>query len=126
MKNKKQRAHRFGIFAEYLTAAFLFFKGYQIIKMRYRNPKGEIDILARKGDTIIAVEVKARKCLSDCADAVSPHKQRRIQQSITWLMLSPSKITGLKGNQTPNIRFDVVWVVPYRLPKHIPDAWRIS
>ncbi len=124
-KNKKKRSYHFGIFAEYYAALYLLCKGYRIIKLRYRNPKGEIDILARKGDTLIAVEVKARAKMADCHDSITIHKQRRIIKSMQWLMVNPAKLSGLRNGQVHNIRFDVVWVIPYAIPKHIKNAWSL-
>lgn len=124
-QNKKIRSYRFGIFAEYLAAFYLGVKGYRIVQLRYRNPKGEIDILARKQDVIVAIEVKARKNFAECVDTIPPAKQKRIAGAVQWLMLNPEKITGLRGLNAPNIRFDAVWVIPYALPRHIKDAWRM-
>lgn len=125
MRNKKQRAHRYGIVAEYVAAGYLMCKGYRILKLRYRNPKGEIDILASKKDMLVAVEVKARGNFAACENAIAPAKQKQVQRSLEWLMMDPSKIAGLDLNKTPNIRLDVIWVVPKSWPKHIQDAWRI-
>ncbi len=122
-KGKKKRSYHFGIVAEYFAAVYLLCKGYRIIKLRYRNPKGEIDILARKGDTLVAVEVKARAKMADCHDSITIHKQRRIIKSMQWLMVNPTKLSGLGKGQAFNIRFDVVWVIPYAIPKHIKNAW---
>jgi hypothetical protein len=49
------------IVSEYLAAAILMLKGYRIVALRYRTRLGEIDIIARKGDLAVFVEVKARR-----------------------------------------------------------------
>jgi len=123
---RKKRAYRFGIIAEYVAAFYLMTKGYRIIALRYRNPCGEVDILAGRRDMLVAVEVKARKNFAACVDSITWQKQKRIEQAMQWLMQNPAKMTGLAPSVTPNIRFDVLWVVPYALPKHIKDAWRLS
>jgi hypothetical protein len=64
--NRKLAAHRFGLAAETLAAFYLRCKGYRILAQRYRNAQGEIDLLARKGATLVAVEVKARRSLEAC------------------------------------------------------------
>lgn len=51
----------FGNAAEHTAAAFLKSKGFEILEKQYRNRFGEIDIIARDGDEIVMVEVKARK-----------------------------------------------------------------
>jgi putative endonuclease len=48
-----------GVLGEALAARYLQEKGCRIIGKNYRKPWGEIDIIARKGDTLHFVEVKA-------------------------------------------------------------------
>src|SRR5215207_4690061 len=71
-------AFRFGLSAESRAAAYLVAKGYRIVARRYRSPVGEIDIVARRRNTLIFVEVKARARLDDAAEAVIVRQQRRI------------------------------------------------
>jgi len=55
-------------------------RGYAIIARRYRTRHGEIDIVARDGETTVIVEVKARRT-AECgtaAEAVTTHKQRQV------------------------------------------------
>ena len=59
-KTRRQHAQRKGHWAEWQAAAILFFKGYRIVAMRYKTSLGEIDLIARKGDLAVMVEVKAR------------------------------------------------------------------
>jgi putative endonuclease len=69
-----------GISGEDLACAELRRRGYAIVERRYRTRFGEIDIIAKDGDTVVFVEVKAR--LTDdfggAAAAVTAWKQRRI------------------------------------------------
>ena len=69
-----------GISGENLACAELQRRGYAILDRRYRTRFGEIDIIARDGQTIVFVEVKAR--LTDdfggAAAAITGWKQRRI------------------------------------------------
>ena len=55
-------------------------QGYAIVARRYRTRHGEIDIVARDGDTTVIVEVKARATgeFGTAAEAVTPWKQRRL------------------------------------------------
>ena len=55
-------------------------RGYAIVARRYRTRHGEIDIVARDGDTTVIVEVKARATgeFGTAAEAVTPWKQRRL------------------------------------------------
>jgi putative endonuclease len=122
---KKKRAYKFGLAAEKLAVIFLRLKGYRIIAERYRNPKGEIDILAVRGKTLAIVEVKARKNLSDCTYSITPWKQKKILGAVEWLMAGGGKIAGLAGVSEPIMRFDAIFIVPKKLPIHLKDAWRM-
>src|SRR5262245_59143491 len=55
-------------------------RGYAILERRYRTRFGEIDIVARQGETTVFVEVKARDGgeFGGAAAAVTPWKQRRL------------------------------------------------
>jgi len=123
--DKKQRAYRFGLHAERLASVYLFCKGYRIVATRYRNAGGEIDIVALRGRTLVAVEVKARRTFLECEETVMPWKQQKIARAVEGLMAGQGKIAGLARAQAHNIRFDVVWVVRGFLPRHIKDAWRM-
>jgi len=126
--NRKLAAHRFGLAAETLAAFYLRCKGYRILAQRYRNAQGEIDLLARKGATLVAVEVKARRSLEACDYSVPPWKQARIARALEGALAGQGtlnrQIAGLAAGAHFTIRFDVIWVAPKRLPRHIIDAWR--
>lgn len=125
VNSKKKKAYNFGLSAEKFAVIFLRLKGYRIIAQRYKNPKGEIDILAIKGKVLAIVEVKARKNLLDGAYSINPQKQKKILGAVEWLMAGGGKIAGLNIASEHIIRFDAILVVPMRLPKHFKDAWRI-
>ncbi len=58
-----------GIIGENIAAAYLRRHGYKILERNYRLENHEIDIIAKKGKTIIFVEVKTRKM----TDEYSPY-----------------------------------------------------
>lgn len=87
-------------------------KGYRIVERRYRVQGGEIDIVARRGDTIAFVEVKVRASLAEAAMAIDFVKRRRISQAArVWLGANPwaAPLTW---------RGDAIYVVPWRWPHH--------
>jgi len=55
-------------------------RGYAIIARRYRRRGGELDIIARDGQTIVFVEVKARegRAFGEACEAVTATKRRTI------------------------------------------------
>jgi putative endonuclease len=114
---KRQKAWRRGHVAEYLAAAFLMLKGYRILAIRHRTKLGEIDIVARKGDLAIFVEVKSRRHAQEAIDAVSFSSQRRIRAaSDLWLARQPDF-------DRLSQRYDIVAMLPGRWPQHFPDAF---
>ncbi len=115
---ERKRAYRRGRLAEGLAAAWLFLKGYQIVMHGFRVPQGEIDLIARKGDTLVLVEVKARRQDADARAAIGPRQQRRIERATGAFLQRYPKYSGL------NLRFDVIVIIPLRPPRHIIDAWR--
>jgi len=121
----KQKAYKFGIYAEKIAVIFLRLKGYRVVAERYRNPKGEIDLLAVRGNTLAVIEVKARKTFFSGAESITPWKQQKIIGALEWLLAGRGKIAGLGSMGERNIRFDVMLIVPWRWPVHMKDAWRM-
>ena len=70
----------FGKTGEDLACCELERRGYAILARRYRTRRGELDIVARDGQTVVFVEVKARRdhAFGDAADAVHGRKRRRL------------------------------------------------
>jgi putative endonuclease len=69
-----------GKLGEDLACVELARRGYAIVARRYRTRFGEIDIIARDGETTVIVEVKTRDGdrFGDGAEAVTAWKQRRV------------------------------------------------
>lgn len=92
-----------GKLGEDLATVELWHQGYAILARRYRTRYGEIDIVAQDGDTVVFVEVKARRTdrFGTAAESVTPWKQRRIAaMALDYLAWS--------GRMESPCRFDVV------------------
>jgi putative endonuclease len=114
---RRQSAFKFGVSAEGRAALLLAAKGYRELARRWKSPLGEVDLVMRRGRTIVFVEVKARARLDDAAWAVLPRQQRRIVGAAeAWLAAHPE-------HAGYDIRFDAVLVAPRRLPQHIEAAF---
>jgi putative endonuclease len=114
---KRRKAWRRGHVSEYLAALFLLAKGYRILAIRHRTRLGEIDIIARKGDLAVFVEVKARRLEKEAIDAVSFSAQKRIRgSSDLWLVRQPDYALLSQ-------RYDIVAILPGRWPRHFMDAF---
>jgi putative endonuclease len=70
-----------GEWGERLAAGYLQRAGYEIIATNWRCQAGEIDLVARSGDTLIFVEVKTRRGDQWGApeEAVTAHKSRKLR-----------------------------------------------
>ena len=116
-KTKRLAAYGLGHRGERLAAWALRLKGFRILARRYRTPAGEIDLIARRGDLVAIVEVKARPTLVEAMDAVTPYALRRIESAADlWLAHQPD-------HARLSIRFDLVAVLPRRWPVHVPAIY---
>jgi putative endonuclease len=118
MTKAGQSAARRGHAAEALCVWLLRIKGYRILARRFRVPSGEIDVIARRGRALVAVEVKARPRFEIAANAVSLQQRRRVARALEHFLARRPDLAGLDP------RFDVMLVVPRRWPRHLRDAWR--
>jgi putative endonuclease len=116
--SRRYGAYRRGHRGEWLAALALMLKGYRIVARRYRTRLGEIDLIARRGDTVAIVEVKARPTLVEAMDAIGGYSERRIEAAADlWLIRQPD-------HARLSMRFDMVAVLPWRWPVHVQDAFR--
>jgi putative endonuclease len=100
------RRQTLGELGETLACDELRRRGYAILERRYRTRYGEIDIVARHGDVLVFVEVKARAgdAFGSGAEAVTPYKQRRVARMAADFLVR-------RRLQDRPCRFDVVSVV---------------
>lgn len=117
-RQRRRRAQSWGLAAETWAALWLRLKGYRILARRERTPVGEIDLLARRGDVLVAVEVKARRSLAAGIGAVSARQRLRIARSLALVAGRDPTLSGLGR------RLDLVIVRPWRLPIHLVDVHR--
>ena len=105
-------SHRLGHRSEWLAAALLMAKGYQVLGFRLKTRSGEIDILARRGKVLAVVEVKRRSTLEAALTALgSDQYDRLLAAGRSVLRQRPS----LAGHV---LRIDTVALAPGRFPRH--------
>lgn len=113
----RRRAYRFGWFAETLCVWWLRLLGYRVLARRFDAGVGEIDIVARRGNTLAMVEVKARR--GDAGGELLTTRQRaRIERA------AEAFVAHRRQHAACDIRFDLMVVRPWRPPHHLTDAWR--
>lgn len=113
-----------GSFGEDLSIKYLINNGYFIIEKNYRNKLGEIDIICKKNNIIVFVEVKSRYTNNYGLpiESVTYSKQKQIIK-ISNLYIILNKYNNF------NIRYDVIEVFFNGSNElfninHVPDAFR--
>ena len=115
-KTKRQAWLR-GRFAETLSAWVLRLKGFRILARGFRVPVGEIDIIARRGNILAFIEVKARKSLDDALHALGPQQRRRIERTALAFLAQNHQLS------TCDARYDLIVQSPRSWPRHLTGAW---
>src|SRR5258705_5175209 len=116
----RRRAWQRGRTAETLCVWHLRLRGYRVLARGYRVPVGEIDIIARRGGVVAAIEVKARDSLAAASEAISPRQRRRVARAFEQFLAAHPQHAGL------TLRFDVMLVARGRLPRHVCNAWLVD
>jgi putative endonuclease len=101
----KDPRRQLGDHGEDLAAAALKKQGYKILARNYTTPLGEIDLIARQGQTLVVVEVKTRKStrFGSPQESVSAAKQAKLRRLADYY-LKDQRLTDAA------VRFDVVAV----------------
>lgn len=114
--SSRKRAEKVGRRAEKLCAIWLRLKGYRILATRYKSPAGEIDIVARRSNVLIAIEVKTRTDHATALHSITARQQERIARAL--------EIYAGRIGHGGDLRFDVMSVHGFGKIKHVKNAWR--
>lgn len=100
-------AKTFGYFGEKIAKDFFLRKGYLILKKNFTVRGGEIDLIAKKHDLIVFVEVKIRNQYDFGSGAESIHffKRRSLKHAINTYLLR------FHGSRDPPYRVDIVDII---------------
>ena len=105
---------------EKMAKDYLVKKGYIILEVNYRHLKAEVDIIARKGASLVAVEVKTRST-SDFGNPQDFVKPKQIQR----LVRAVNHYVNLKDLDV-EVRFDIISIIKNKLGtriEHLEDAF---
>jgi putative endonuclease len=108
---------RLGARGEALAAARYAGAGYELLDRNWRCAVGEIDLVLRKGRTLVVCEVKTRRttAFGSPAEAVTAAKRARLRRlAARWLAAHHVRVV--------NVRFDVA-VVLGDVVEILPGAW---
>jgi putative endonuclease len=107
--NKSNKNKIFGNYGESLAARYLARNGFVIVEENFRCFSGEIDIIAKKEDLLIIVEVKSRKHIDsdEALLSITKSKQRKISRATADFI---DKNQQYSDNF---IRFDIITVIKH-------------
>lgn len=95
-----------GQYGEKIVARSLERDGWEVLARNWRTARGELDLVARDGNTLVAVEVKTRRGtgFGSPLEAVTPAKVARLRSLLAaWL--------AEQAEAFPQVRIDVVGVL---------------
>jgi putative endonuclease len=115
----RRKAEKSGRRAEFIAVLWLNLKCYRILGRLVRTPVGELDIVAMSPRGVLTIiEVKARRSRSEALEAISYRQRERISRAAKLYL---GRRPALRHSQ---VLFDAILIVPYRVPRHLKDAWR--
>lgn len=97
--------HALGSYGETLAADYLRAQGFHLLKKNWRCRYGELDLVMRDGDTVVAVEVKTRsgRRYGSPLEAITSEKAARLRRLLgEWLRES--------GVSASRLRIDAVGI----------------
>lgn len=95
---------------------YLRLKGWRILAHRVKTPRGEVDLVARRGRMVAFIEVKWRKTAAELDLAIDGYRLRRVAAAAEAIA---SRYVRAGDDQ----RIDVLLLAPGRFPRHIVNAW---
>lgn len=114
MSDRREREAR-GRRGELLAAWYLRLKGWRIVAQRVKTPRGEVDLVARRGRTVAFVEVKWRASKPELGLAIDAWRLRRV-------VAAAEAIAPRYAKPNDAIRIDVLLLAPGAWPRHIVNA----
>lgn len=114
---KRQRAEKRGREGETRAALWFQLKGWRILDRRRKTPLGEIDLIAKRGNTIAFVEVKWRNSPEQLDYAIDAYRLRRVAAAV-------EAVAHEYAGNGEDIRIDVILLAPGSFPRHIVNAWQ--
>lgn len=114
MNNRAQREAQ-GRRGEWLAAWYLRLKGWRIVGRRIKTTRGEIDLIARRGQVVAFIEVKWRKTAAERDTAIDHYRLRRVAAAV-------EAVAHRYARPGDSQRIDVLLLAPGVFPRHIVNA----
>ncbi len=108
---RSRTTYQRGLFAEFLARMYLRLHGFRIVESRYitgrHTNRAEIDIIARRGNLLLFIEVKNRPTLDLSFSAITPTQIARLRRAAETYIAH----IGWRGDA----RFDVISVSGWQI-----------
>jgi len=114
---RREAAERRGRRGESLAALWFRLHGWRVLARRVKTPRGEIDLVARRGRTVAFVEVKWRAGRAGLDTAIDAFRLRRVAAAA-------EAVAHRFARPDEDLRIDVLLLAPRRWPRHIVNAWQ--
>lgn len=113
----RAKAEKSGRRGENLAALYLRACGWRIVGQRVKTPRGEVDLVARRGQVVAFVEVKYRRTVEKRDQSIDHWRLRRVAAAV-------EAIAHLYAHNGETVRIDVLMLAPWHWPRHIINAWQ--
>jgi len=100
------------------AAWWLRLKLYRVIAINWRSRAGEVDLIAKRGDTLAFIEVKQRNDTDAATLSLRPQQQQRLARAAALFCAQRPEYAAC------TIRFDLIAFGRFGSPIHMKDAWR--
>lgn len=114
MSSRAEREAR-GRRGEALAAWYLRLKGWRILAQRVKTPRGEIDLVARRGKVLAFIEVKWRSSAAGLDLAIDEYRLRRVAAAA-------EAVAARFARGGDEQRIDVLLLAPGRWPVHMNNV----
>ena len=112
----RQQAEKFGRWGERRAAWWLRLKGWRILDQRVKLRVGEIDLVARRGQTTAFIEVKTRSTAAALDMAIDEYRLRRVAAAV-------NAISHRYARPGDDIQIDIILIAPRTWPRHLTNVW---
>jgi len=114
---RRRRAERAGRLAERLAEIYLRAQLFRIRARRVKTPVGEIDLVATRGGLTLIVEVKTRRHARLEGETLEAIDTGRLVRAANHYVSRHPRLAETA------IRFDVIFLAPFALPRHVRGAF---
>lgn len=113
---RQSKAYKYGLQGEEIASFYLQELGFEILSTRYKTKHGEIDIIAKKEELLIFVEVKARNAPMHMELITDSQISRSCNAASVFI----AENTHYSEYQ---MRFDFISIIDGEIQEYIENAW---